>query len=319
MIDEQWQDCRLDRLLASRWPGLPGSAIQRRLRTGQVRVNGRRAQGNQRLQAGDTVRLPPVTLTADPATPAQRPPERVLRLVQARVLWQDEHLLVLNKPEGIAVHSGSTHAWGLVDVVRLLCAPPHQPELCHRLDLDTSGCLVFGLTPLATRRWMEMLRNGMFDKRYIALVRGAPRQATGTISVPLTKGMLRAGERMVAVATGEDGETAITRFRRLDTFHIAPDLTVSQLELKLLTGRTHQIRAHLQWAGMPIAGDPKYGDASFNQLMRQHGLRRMFLHAHTLAFTHPVTGHPMTVTAPLDPSLDNLLGQMAIASPPSHV
>ena len=282
------------------------SAIHRLLRTGQVRVNGKRVQGNYRVQLHDRVRLPPVNLSPFPQQGSTIPtlPDRILQLVRERIIWQDEHLLVLNKPHGMAVHSGSSHAWGLIDAVRMIYQAQDGekvPELCHRLDLDTSGCLVFGLTPLATRKWVELLRTGKIHKQYRALVRGIPSQPSGTISVPLIKGVVRSGERMVAVDQG--GDSAVTHFKIIQRFDLATTFSAALLELKLITGRTHQIRAHLQWAGFPVAGDTKYGDDLFNRQMVRYGLHRMFLHAQTLAFPHPITGKPLTFTAPLDPPL----------------
>lgn len=302
---------RLDRFVRTHVPGLPISFIQRLLRTGQIRVNGGRVRGGQRLVVGDTVRMPPVRLNAPKKE--KTAPDRLVHAVKDRILWRDEHLLFLNKPEGLSAHGGSGNTWGAVDAVRRMTqeqkdptAPAQpspveeRPELCHRLDKGTSGCLLFALTTEALRTMATAFREGTVDKHYLALVRGHPQSEKGIITLPLTKGMVRSGERMVV--SSEEGAPARTRYRIMARFanaslvHVTPE-----------TGRTHQIRVHFQALGHPLAGDGKYGDHAFNERMKKIGLNRLFLHAHTLAFSHPITHNPLTVRAPLDAALMQVL------------
>ncbi|MBF0625625.1 MAG: RluA family pseudouridine synthase [Magnetococcales bacterium] len=303
-VGPDWDGARLDRFLAAHLPGLPPGAIQRLVRTGQVRVNGGRVRSGQRLTTGMEVRLPPVrpASTTEEKRPTP-PPQRVAELAR-RILYRDRHLLILDKPAGWAVHGGSGQPWGLIDAVRLLPAEAGaEPELCHRLDKDTSGCLVFGLDKPTVRRLAEMFRNGAVHKRYLALVAGHPRPRQGAIRQPLVKGVTRGGERMVVAREG--GQAACTRYRVLSRHG-----TASLVEARPETGRTHQIRVHCQWAGHPLAGDAKYGDRTFNERLARLGLKRLFLHAAGLEFVHPATGQPLAVTAPLDPTLDLLLHRL---------
>ncbi|MEO5362966.1 MAG: RluA family pseudouridine synthase, partial [Magnetococcus sp. DMHC-8] len=285
-------------------PPYPPS-IHRLLRTGQVRVNGGRVRGNVRLAVGDGVRLPPVRLepAAERTEARPFPPDTLVRAVRERIAWRDEALLVLNKPAGLAVHSGSGTTWGAVDAVRRLLMWEESglhPELCHRLDRDTSGCLLFALTPVALRQMAAAFRTGTVEKVYLALVRGVPQPAEGLIDRPLTKGIVRAGERMV-VSTGQ-GLVARTRYRVITRF-----AGTSLVQVMPESGRTHQIRVHFQSIGHPLAGDRKYGDTAFDGRMGRMGLHRLFLHAWRLSFPHPVTGLPMTVETPLDEALQRVL------------
>ncbi|MBF0460700.1 MAG: RluA family pseudouridine synthase [Magnetococcales bacterium] len=296
---------RVDRFLHTHLPGIPYSFIHRLLRTGQVRVNSGRVQGGVRLALGDTVRLPPVRLEEPQAQTF--PPDGWVKSVRERIIWRDDALLVLNKAEGMAVHGGSGDRWGAVDAVRRLLQWEEstlQPELCHRLDKDTSGCLLFALTPVALRQMAAAFRTGTVEKEYLALVRGCPQPAEGLIDLPLTKGIVRAGERIVVSA--EHGLAARTRYRVLTRFANA-----SLVQIVLESGRTHQIRVHFQAIGHPVAGDRKYGDSAFDVRMGRIGLHRLFLHAKRLAFTHPVTGERTTIEAPLDDRLQQVLVQSA--------
>lgn len=294
---------RVDRFVGVHLPGTPHPFIQRLLRTGQVRVNSGRVQGGARLATGDAVRLPPVRENpGEPSAPRPFPPDTLVRAVRGRIVWRDDTLLVLNKAAGMAVHGGSGETWGAVDVMRRLFQweeSPLRPELCHRLDKETSGCLLFGLTPVALRQMAMAFRSGGVEKSYLALVRGHP-QEEGLIDLPLTKGVVRAGERIVVSA--EHGLPARTRYRVLTRFGNA-----SLLQVLLESGRTHQIRVHFQAIGHPLAGDRKYGDHAFNGRMGQVGVHRLFLHARRLSFDHPVTGVRITVEAPLDEALQRAL------------
>ncbi|MBF0159003.1 MAG: RluA family pseudouridine synthase [Magnetococcales bacterium] len=308
-VETHWQDSRVDRFLAAQWPGVPPSLLHRLLRSGQIRVNSGRVAGGVRLKQGDVVRLPPIVLQVAPAQQQPTVPATVVRKIPQWTLWRDSHLLILNKPAGIVVHSGSDQPWGMIDAVRLWFSqyePEVTPELCHRLDRDTSGCLLFGLHPAATRAWMEQLRHGQVDKQYVALVHGVVRQNSGTIQLPLVKGSLHSGERMVTAGANQaNGRHAVTHFRVVQRF-----ATTTLIELVLATGRTHQIRAHMQELGHPVAGDGKYGDRLGNRRLAGNGLRRMFLHAQRLVFSHPITGQRIEVQSSLPPDLAGLLQQL---------
>ena len=303
-VSEEEAGMRLDRFLRDHLGSLPLSLIQRLIRTGQVRINGGRGRGGVRLNAGDTVRLPPVR--AEPPKERGKAPLKLARTVQNQILWQDDFALVLNKPAAMAVHGGSGQPWGAVDAVRQLLAMEKNgatPELCHRLDKETSGCLLFGLNKTAVRRLAEAFRQGTVEKEYLALVQGRIPSKQGVINQPLVKGVHTSGERMIT--TQEGGQAAQTRYRVEKRFSNAtlvaafPD-----------SGRTHQIRVHFQWLGHPLAGDRKYGDRDFNRTMKNLGLTRMFLHAQKLTFPHPKTAQPIPVTAPLDTVLSQTLARL---------
>lgn len=300
LVGHQEVGMRLDRYLAIHNPGAPIGLIQRWLRTGQTRVNGGRVKGGYRLLVNDEIRLPPFLSQAQPSMTDV--PEWAIQSTKENLLWRDEQVLVLNKPHGMPVHGGSGQNWGIIDAVRLLLEREGRgvvPELCHRLDKETSGCLLFGLDKFITRRLATAFRQGMVDKAYLTLVAGTPTTTTGLIDQPLLKGNLRGGERMVIAG---NGQSARTRYQVMDRFEQCSLLTVHPE-----TGRTHQIRVHMQWLGHPVAGDEKYGDTAINRQLRSAGLTRMFLHAQQIAFTHPVTGERLTIEAPLDNILTKTL------------
>jgi len=305
-ITPEYVDQRLDNFLLRELKGAPKSLIYRIVRTGQVRLNGGRAQPGQRLQAGDVVRIPPVRLGEREERPFQPPPGLAERLQEA-VLYEDREILVLNKPSGLAVHKGSGLEYGVIEALRAL--RPKEPflELAHRLDRETSGCLALARTPVALRQIQEAFRAGQVEKRYLALVRGHWNHGPREVNQPLRRNVLRGGERMVEVL--EDGKPALTRFRPVSLHQPA-----SLLEARIATGRTHQIRVHAVHVGHPLAGDDKYGDAAFNRLMaEQYGLRRLFLHAHSLNL--PLGGREIAVSAPLDAELKAVLDQLSSAKP----
>lgn len=295
---------RLDKFLAEQLHGIPQGAIQKLLRTGQVRLNKGRAKGNARIAEGDVVRLPPVTLS-EPGGPEKKPvPRGFLQELPGRILFQDDDMLVLDKPVGVPVHGGSGQPWGVVDAVKELFRSERWkgvPELCHRLDKETSGCLLFGLRPPMVRKLAEAFRDGeAIDKRYLVLVSGRPSPGKGVIDKPLRKGRVQGGERMVTVEEG--GDVARTEYRVVE-----PLGDFSLVEARLLTGRTHQIRVHFESLGHPVAGDGKYGDRGVNRRLAGLGMKRMFLHARSLSLTHPGSGRRVQVQAPLDEALNGLL------------
>ena len=292
---------RLDNFLRRELKGAPKSLIYRIVRTGEVRLNGGRVSPDRRLQAGDMLRIPPVRLGEREERPLRVSPGLAERL-RAAVLYEDRELLVLDKPAGLAVHKGSGLDYGVIEVLRAL--RPNEPflELAHRLDRETSGCLALAKTPAALRALQDALRTGRVEKRYLALVRGYWNHGPREVNQPLRRNVLRGGERMVEVL--DDGKPARTHFRPVSLHKPA-----SLLEARIDTGRTHQIRVHAAHVGHPLAGDEKYGDADFNRLMtEQYGLRRLFLHAHSLNL--PLGGRDIAVSAPLDAELKAVMDRL---------
>jgi 23S rRNA pseudouridine955/2504/2580 synthase len=292
---------RLDNFLLNRLKGAPRSLIYRIVRRGEVRVNKGRIRPDYRLKAGDTVRIPPVRLAPRPAP--IRPSERILHQLDAAILYEDDRLLILNKPSGLAVHGGSGLSYGVIEGLRALRPKAPYLELVHRLDRDTSGCLLIAKKRSALRRLHEMLRNNRMDKRYLALLRGEWQDGSRRITAPLLKNVLSSGERMVRVDPA--GKPALSIFRPL-----AVGKTASLVEVKLETGRTHQVRVHAASQDHPIAGDDKYGDADFNRRIRQIGLKRLFLHASALRFQLAEGETAIEVTAPLDNDLQHVLQRL---------
>lgn len=297
-IEADYADQRIDNFLLAQLKGVPKSLVYRILRKGEVRVNKKRAKPDYRLQAGDEVRIPPVRVAERNPLPSAN-----LEQVQAlnhQVLYEDDLLIVLNKPAGLAVHGGSGLQFGLIESLRSLRPQAKHLELVHRLDRETSGCILISKRRSALRALHEQLRSKTMDKRYLALVRGQWQAHVKLIAAPLQKNTLKSGERIVRVdAAGKPSET---RFRVLHSF-----AQCSLVEASPITGRTHQIRVHALHAGHPIACDDKYGDRVFDSAMQELGLNRLFLHAHQLSFQHPQTGKTITVNAPLDATLQRTL------------
>ncbi|MBU6509552.1 MAG: 23S rRNA pseudouridine(955/2504/2580) synthase RluC [Gammaproteobacteria bacterium] len=300
IADEQAQQ-RLDNFLLRELKGVPKSHVYRLLRTGQVRVNGRRAKPDYRLAGGDEIRIPPVRQSAP--GPQTRPGSRQQAALQAAILHEDAELLVLNKPAGWAVHGGSGVSLGVIEALRAMRPGERYLELVHRLDRDTSGCLLVARKPAALRALHRALRAGEVDKRYLALLAGAWAGGERRVRLALQKNVLQSGERMVRVA--EEGREAESHFRPLKRFRGA-----TLMEIAILTGRTHQIRVHAAHLGYPVLGDDKYGDREANRQFRSLGLKRMFLHAASLSFVHPGTGAALQVSAPLDAQLQMLLDKL---------
>ncbi|HSS65632.1 MAG TPA: 23S rRNA pseudouridine(955/2504/2580) synthase RluC [Gammaproteobacteria bacterium] len=297
---------RIDNFLLATLKGLPRSRVYQMLRRGEVRVNGGRVKQSYRLKQGDRLRLPPAS-TARVASP-RLPPAALSERIESSIVYEDEGVIVINKPAGIAVHGGSGRRHGVIEALRASRPAAGQLELIHRLDRDTSGALLVAKKRSALRRLHADLRNGRVEKRYLALVRGRWRGGDRTVRTPLEKNVVRSGERMVrARAAGKPSET---RFAPLDR---SADATLC--EALPLTGRTHQIRVHAAGIGHPLAGDVKYGDREFNKRMRKAGLSRMFLHAHLLGFTSPINGRRIRVAAPLDENLIQTLEILGLSAP----
>lgn len=302
-IDEDNVGQRIDNFLLSKLKGVPKSMIYRIVRKGEVRVNKKRIKPEYKLAEGDQVRIPPVRVSEENyRTAPSANLERVSRL-EDRILFEDKHILVLNKPAGIAVHGGSGVDYGVIEALRSLRPQQKFLELVHRLDKDTSGVLLVAKKRSALKHLHDQLRHKQMQKDYQALVRGEWQKHDKVVRAPLLKLTLKSGERIVRVNT--EGKASETRFKILQRYDGATLVQASPV-----TGRTHQIRVHCQYAGHPIACDEKYSEQKFDDSMRALGLNRLFLHAAQLKFTHPDTETEMTVQAPLDPELLELLDKL---------
>ena len=292
---------RLDNFLIKILKGVPKSHIQRIIRAGEVRVNKKRAQATTRLQDGDIVRIPPVRVAERSQQTLQAAPAKEFDIVH-----EDEWLLVINKPSGVAVHGGSGVNFGVIEQLRQARPEARYLELVHRLDKDTSGLLMIAKKRSCLVKLHELLRDHHPYKSYIALGVGAWPDKVRHVKLPLFKYTGAQGEKMVRVA--EEGQFAHTVFEVLKPFTLPNALQAATLVRAVLkTGRTHQIRVHLQSQHCPIAGDERYGDYEVNKKLAKAGLKRMFLHAHQLKFTHPMTNEPVQFTAPLPKALSQFL------------
>jgi 23S rRNA pseudouridine955/2504/2580 synthase len=298
-IDEASAGQRLDNFLARILKGVPKSHLYRIVRSGEVRVNGRRAGPDARLASGDRVRIPPVR-TGEADLPAARTASAARAGEKLAVIYEDDDLIALDKPAGVAVHGGSGIAHGVIERLRAARPQARFLELVHRLDRETSGVLLVAKKRAALVALHAQLRGGEVDKRYLVLVRGKWRDALRRVSIPLERYVTAEGERRVRAVS--DGQEARTTLRRLRSWP-RHDPPVALLEAELETGRTHQIRVHLAHLGHPLAGDPKYGDFAWNRDLARQGLKRLFLHAFRVGFVHPLTGRSVTVEAPLAPDL----------------
>lgn len=297
-IDADQAGQRIDNFLRTRLKGVPKSMIYRIVRKGEVRVNKKRCKPEYKLQADDLVRIPPVRVAEPQAAPSTKL-DKVAGIEQ-QILYEDDSLIVLNKASGMAVHGGSGLSFGVIEGLRALRPQQRFLELVHRLDRDTSGCLLIAKKRSALKAIHEQLRNKVVDKRYQALVAGSWPENRFKVKAPLNKNILKSGERLVSVSP--DGKPSETRYRILQRF---TDATL--VEASPITGRTHQIRVHCLHAGHPIACDAKYGETEFDQYMRTKGLSRLFLHAASISFVHPQLDKQMRFDAPLDENLQGVL------------
>ena len=287
---------RIDNYLIARLKGVPKSRIYRILRSGEVRINMKRVDAAQRVAAGDRIRVPPVRVaTREAPEPAPH--------FKLPVIFEDEDLLAIDKPAGLAVHGGSGVAHGVIESLRAMRPQARFLELAHRLDRETSGVLMVAKKRAALMRLNEMLRDRTVDKRYLVGVSGRFRNAMQRVRLSLERRVTREGERRVKVS--DEGREAETVFRLVDR---GPEYSL--LEAELLTGRTHQIRVHLAHLGHPVLGDDKYGDFELNKALRKQGLKRMFLHAAKVTLEHPVTGKKLELVAPLPAELERFRGKM---------
>ena len=300
-VDAEYAGQRIDNYLIRILKGVPKSMVYRILRKGEVRVNKGRIKPTYRLKAGDELRIPPIRMSADSNPGSSAAGERL----ESRILYEDKRIIILNKPSGIAVHGGSGIQFGVIESMRKSRTDLHYLELVHRLDRDTSGCLVLAKKRSALRQLHELLRVGKIQKRYLALVQGNWQYGTKRIDVPLQKQILRSGERVVRVS--EHGKAASSTFRPL-----AVSSKASLLEVEIHTGRTHQIRVHAAHTGHPIAGDEKYGDESFNRYLASLGFKRLFLHARGIAFELEEPHVYIAINAPLDKKFEDVLSKLSL-------
>ena len=300
-VDVESAGQRIDNFLFSRLKGVPKSHIYRVLRTGEVRRNGGRIRPEERVGAGDTIRLPPVRVPERESDAV--PDKRIQARLEPRILYEDDALLVLNKPAGMAVHGGSGIRFGIIEALRHLRPKARSLELAHRLDRDTSGCLLIAKKRSVLRVLHEQFRDDDVNKSYLALLIGAWAKTRSRVEAPLKKNVQLSGERVVKIAP--EGKPAVTEFRRRERYAGA-----TLVEARPITGRTHQIRVHARHLGHPVAGDERYGDPQANREFRRLGLRRLFLHALATSLRHPVSGEWLRFEAPLDEDLIDFLATL---------
>ena len=296
-ITEEEAGQRIDNYLLRVCKGVPKSHVYRILRSGEVRVNKGRIDQLYRLVQGDVVRIPPIRIAEKQ--------EGHVPAAEFKIIFEDSHLLVIDKPAGVAVHGGSGVSFGVIEQLRASRPDAKFLELVHRLDRETSGLLLLAKKRSALTSLHEQMRDGLTDKRYLTMVAGDWKNARQHIKLPLHKYTTADGERRVSVQA--DGMPSHTVFSLLKKFH-----GFALLEAELKTGRTHQIRVHLSSSGFPILGDDKYGDFALNKALQKASdtrgaLKRMFLHAHQITFSHPDTGKKMTLNAPLAAECERFL------------
>ena len=301
-IGPEHEGQRLDNFLIRHLKGVPKSRIYRLLRKGEVRVNKGRVKADTRVKQGDIVRIAPIRVAERGAAPV--PGKQLKRYLADNILFEDEGLLIINKPSGLAVHGGSGISLGAIEALRAERPEARFLELVHRLDRDTSGCLMLAKKRAVLLELQAAMQRNQVEKRYQALVKGQWPKGKSTINAPLKKNQLSSGERIVRVDA--EGKPSVTHFKIAERYRDA-----SLLQIKLETGRTHQIRVHCQFSGQPIAGDSKYGDEHFNESLRDAGLKRLFLHASNLRFRHPLSGDWVDVEAPLPKELATVLSNLS--------
>jgi 23S rRNA pseudouridine955/2504/2580 synthase len=315
-VGEESAGQRLDNFLIRELKGVPKTHVYRIIRSGEVRLNKGRAGADSRVRAGDVVRVPPVRVASEPADARPAPPR------EFPVLFEDEHLIAIDKPAGVAVHGGSGVSFGVIEQLRQARPTAKMLELVHRLDRETSGILLVAKKRSALTNLQDQFRDRETGKIYLALVTGGWPANKKVIDLPLHKYLQADGERRVRVVARDDpdGMRAISIVKvakrishplRLGEGRGEGMREYSLLQVTIKTGRTHQIRVHLAASGHPIAGDDKYGDFELNKSLQKEGLKRMFLHAWRLQFNHPATGERVELTAPLPPELAKFIDHEA--------
>ncbi|PNH94659.1 23S rRNA pseudouridine(955/2504/2580) synthase RluC [Vibrio diazotrophicus] len=303
-IDEDMAGQRIDNFLRNQLKSIPKSMVYRILRKGEVRVNKKRVKAEYKLEAGDVVRVPPVTIEAK-AEEATAPSTKLNKVAELEhcILHEDDHVLILNKPSGTAVHGGSGLKFGAIEALRALRPQARFLELVHRIDRDTSGILLVAKKRSALRHLQAQFREKTVQKYYFALVMGEWESKWKVVNAPLLKNEVNS-----IVRVNSNGKPSETRFKILEKFEQATLIQASPI-----TGRTHQIRVHTQYMGHPIAWDDRYGDRRFDAYTAQFGIDRLFLHAANIRFVHPATEEQMEINAPLDSKLEYALAQMRSA------
>jgi 23S rRNA pseudouridine955/2504/2580 synthase len=301
-VGEESAGQRLDNFLIRELKGVPKTHVYRIIRSGEVRVNKGRASADTRVEIGDVIRVPPVRVSAAADKPRAAPAR------DFPVLFEDEHLIAIDKPAGVAVHGGSGVSFGVIEQLRQARPAAKMLELVHRLDRETSGILLIAKKRSALTKLQDQFRDRETGKTYLALVNGAWPANKKVIDLPLHKYLQADGERRVKVVAKDDpdGMRAISLVkvsRKVGNFTL--------VEVTIKTGRTHQIRVHLAASGHSIAGDDKYGDFELNKALQKHGLKRMFLHAWRLQFNHPASGERVELIAPLPPELERFIHETA--------
>ena len=304
-VSEDREGQRLDNFLLNYFKGAPRSLVYKLVRSGQVRINGGRVKADRRLEEGDQIRIPPVRIDA-PEDRDRTPPQGLLDALTAAIAFEDPRLLALNKPSGLASHGGSGISWGAIEALRAL-RPKESLELVHRLDRDTSGLLIIAKKRSTLVELQALLREDHgagIRKRYLTLLTGRMPDGVMSVDAPLHVGLRQGGERHVQV--NPNGKSSMSHFKVLERCS-----GQSYCEVRIETGRTHQIRVHAQHIGHPVAGDDKYGDEAANKRLReQTGLRRLFLHAATLEFSLDAGKTPYSLNAPLAPDLVEVLDKL---------
>lgn len=297
-VSAEYAGQRIDNFLFTKLKGVPKTHIYRILRKGEVRINKKRVDPSSRLNAGDIIRIPPLKLEVK--IPPPKPNIQLIQHIKERILYESKDLLVINKPSGIPVHGGSGVHLGLIEALRNIYPKCPHIELAHRLDAETSGCLVIAKKRSVLKELHELMRTGnKIRKIYWTLTEGIWLPSELKVEAPLHKNQLSSGERYVRVS--KEGKTSLTVFKLIENYK-----NCSLMEATLFTGRTHQIRVHAQYRGHPIAGDEKYGHREWNKTLRQIGLKRLFLHAYSIEFSLS-TGEHVKVNAPLDEELSTVL------------
>ena len=297
-ITDAHEGQRLDNFLINLLKGVPKSHIYRIIRKGEVRINKGRCDAKRKLLIGDIVRIPPIRVAEEKQLISA--PAYLTTSLTRDILFEDDAILVINKPSGFAVHGGSGISSGVIEALRELRPDSRFLELVHRLDRDTSGCLIIAKKRSALRTLHEYFRGDGVKKNYLALLHGRWEKQKLIVDQPLLKNISQGGERMVKISSS--GKPSKTLFRRIALYH---DTTL--VEASPYTGRTHQIRVHAAWLGHAIIGDERYGENEINKKFRQRGYKRLFLHAHKLQFAHPVSGEVLKLVAPLPDDLQALL------------
>ncbi|GLS26516.1 23S rRNA pseudouridine(955/2504/2580) synthase RluC [Marinibactrum halimedae] len=302
-VEDHFIGQRIDNFLLARLKGVPKSRVYKVLRKGEVRVNKSRVKPEYRLRSGDIVRVPPITVST--TKPLVAPSQSLSRYLLDNILFENDGFLVVNKPSGLAVHGGSGVSLGLIEALRQLRPEQKMLELVHRLDRETSGCVMIAKKRSALKYLQDLLREkDRIEKTYQALVLGRWPKRRHQVDAPLRKSEEQNGGRVVRVKS--DGKPSLTRFSVVESFHVEPH-SLTLVQAVPVTGRTHQIRVHAQYVGHSLVGDEKYGDDELNKLFKSYGVNRLFLHAMSLRIPCMEGGDDIVVNAPLESSLNRAL------------